>query len=68
MCWVAELHYRGVDVPKDVSEVYSGISKENLENMQANKCRKMVQYINFFVDVSFLISRIPLSRSLALLP
>lgn len=52
MCWVAELHYRGVEVPKDVSEVYSGISKENLENMQTNKCRKMVN-IPLFLFILF---------------
>lgn len=43
MCWVAELHYRGVEAPKNVTEVYSGISEQKyLDSLQANRCRKMV--------------------------
>lgn len=42
MCWVAELYYRGIEIPQNVSEVYSGISKENLQLMQAHQCRKLV--------------------------
>lgn len=42
MCWVAELHYRGIDPPKNVTEVYSGISEQNMLNMEANLCQKAI--------------------------
>lgn len=43
MCWVAELHYRGIEPPKNVSEVYSSINKQTLDNMDASRCRKLVR-------------------------
>lgn len=46
MCWVAELYHRGIEQPKDVSEVYSGLSKENLDMMEANRYRKIVSFIS----------------------
>lgn len=42
MCWVAELHYRGLEPPKNVTDVYNSISPQNLEGMGANLCRKKV--------------------------
>lgn len=38
MTWVAELHYRGLEPPKDVSEVYT---TEN-QSLDTNRCRKTI--------------------------